>query len=200
MMLDHLIPELIRWFRKELNQENSMRLTRALFGVIITVAAAPAFGQAPVVASPDPESLFSSPDPKLHANKQVVLHIVRDLLEANHWDEAEKYLTKEYIQHNPNVASGRDPVVNFFGSRPKSPIPDRKSWKTKVVSVVAEKDLVVVSYVSERRDPRDAAKTYTTTWFDMWRIKDGKADEHWDGATIALPAAQTPTPSPSGAQ
>ena len=24
---------------------------------------------------------------------------------------------------------------------------------------------------------------YTTTWFDMWRIKDGKADEHWDPAT-----------------
>ena len=26
-------------------------------------------------------------------------------------------------------------------------------------------------------------------WFDMWRIKDGKADEHWDGATIAAPPA-----------
>ena len=28
-------------------------------------------------------------------------------------------------------------------------------------------------------------KTYTTTWFDMWRMKDGKADEHWDYGTIA---------------
>ena len=26
-------------------------------------------------------------------------------------------------------------------------------------------------------------------WFDMWRIKDGKADEHWDPATIAPPSA-----------
>jgi predicted SnoaL-like aldol condensation-catalyzing enzyme len=26
-----------------------------------------------------------------------------------------------------------------------------------------------------------------TSWFDMWRFKDGKADEHWDGATIAAP-------------
>jgi predicted SnoaL-like aldol condensation-catalyzing enzyme len=33
--------------------------------------------------------LFTSPDPKLNANKQVVLHIMRDLLEANHWEMAD---------------------------------------------------------------------------------------------------------------
>src|SRR5205823_524589 len=104
-------------------------------------------------------------------NKQVVLHIVRDLLEANHWDQAEKYLTKEYIQHNPNVASGRDPLLKFFGGRAPSPIPDKKSWKAKVVSVTAEQDRVVVAFVREERDPRDPARTYTTTWFDMWRIR-----------------------------
>jgi len=26
--------------------------------------------------------------------------------------------------------------------------------------------------------------TYTTTWFDSWRFVDGKADEHWDPATL----------------
>jgi predicted SnoaL-like aldol condensation-catalyzing enzyme len=31
-------------------------------------------------------------------------------------------------------------------------------------------------------------KTYSTTWFDTWRFVDGKADEHWDPATIAPPA------------
>ena len=165
-----------------------MKLNHALIAVFITAMAVPVFAQAPVVGASDPEALFSSPNPKLHANKQVVLHIVRDLLEANHWDQAEKYLTKEYIQHNPNVASGRDPVVKFFGSRPPSPIPDRKSWQARVVSVTAEKDLVVVAFVREQPDPRDPTKTYTTTWFDMWRIKDGKADEHWDGATIAPPS------------
>ena len=35
--------------------------------------------QAPVVGSADPESLFTSKDPKLHANKQVVMHIMRDI-------------------------------------------------------------------------------------------------------------------------
>jgi predicted SnoaL-like aldol condensation-catalyzing enzyme len=32
--------------------------------------------------------------------------------------------------------------------------------------------------------PSDPTQTYTTSWFDMFRIKDGKADEHWDSATL----------------
>ena len=148
-----------------------------------------ASAQAPVAAHPDPESLFTDTDPKLHANKQVALHIVRDLLEANRWKEdAAKYIHEDYIQHNPQVASGLAPVMKFFGSRPSSPIPDRKSWKTQVVSVVAEDDLVVVAFRREMDDPRKPGAKYTTTWFDMWRIKDGKAVEHWDYGTIAAPA------------
>ena len=163
---------------------------KILLGVFtIVLAVAPLMAQAPVTGAADPESLFTSPDPKLNANKQVALHIMRDLLEANHWDLADKYLTKEYIQHNPNVASGLAPVLKFFGSRKPTPIPDRKSWRTKIVSVTAEGDKVVVAIVREYPDPRAAGKTYTSTWFDMWRIKDGKADEHWDGATIAAPPA-----------
>jgi predicted SnoaL-like aldol condensation-catalyzing enzyme len=167
-----------------------MKLHKTLLGVLMTgLVVVPPMAQAPVTGVADPESLFTSPDPNLHANKQVVLHIVRDLLEANHWELADKYLTKAYIQHNPNVASGLDPVLKFFGSRASTPIPDRRSWKTKVVSVTAERDLVVVAFARENRDPRGPNQTYTTTWFDMWRIKDGKADEHWDPATIAAPSA-----------
>ncbi|OJY65951.1 MAG: hypothetical protein BGP16_05950 [Sphingobium sp. 66-54] len=144
---------------------------------------------APVTAAADPESLFTSPDPKLHANKQVALKIVKELLEANHWDRAPLYLTKEYIQHNPLAASGLDAVMHYFinvAKRTPSPIPEK--MQTKVVAVQAEGDYVTVSFVREMKDPKDASRTYTTTWFDMWRFKDGKADEHWDPAT--LPPAQ----------
>lgn len=34
------------------------------------------------------------------------------------------------------------------------------------------------------KKPQDPWKTYSTTWFDMWRIKDGKAAEHWDPALL----------------
>ena len=157
---------------------------------VVILAVAPLRAQEPVLGSPDPESLFTSKDKKLNANKQVVLHIMRDLLEAGHWEDAPKFLSQRYIQHNPNVASGLDNVMKFFSGRPSRPIPDRKSWATKVVSVVAEGDLVTVGISREMQDPRTPGKTYTTTWFDMWRIKDGKADEHWDYGTIAPPAPQ----------
>ena len=165
-----------------------MKIQKVLFVIPVVVitllAAAPLRAQAPVVASSDPESLFTSKDPKLHVNKQAAMHIMRDLLEAGHWSDAPKYLTPEYIQHNPNIVSGRDSVMKFFGSRPQGQIPAPNAWRTKVVSVVAEGDLVVVGVLREMKNPKDPNKTYTTTWFDMWRFKDGKADEHWDYGTI----------------
>jgi len=140
--------------------------------------------QAAVVGASDPDALFHSSDPKLNVNKQAAYHIVKDLLEAGHWELADKYLTERYIQHNPNAASGREGVVKFFTEVRKvkpTPVPDK--MRTKVVSVVAEGDLVVVAYEHDVKDATDHSKSYTTTWFDMWRFKDGKADEHWDPAT-----------------
>jgi predicted SnoaL-like aldol condensation-catalyzing enzyme len=157
---------------------------RILLAATLLVGSAALHAQTPVTPAKDIEALFTSPDPKLHANKQAAYKIMKELLEANHWDRAHLYLTKRYIQHNPNAADGLDAVVNYFtkvlGVKPK-PIPEKLS--TPVVSVVAEGDLVVVSIVREHKDSKDPSKTYTTTWFDQWRFVDGKADEHWDGAT-----------------
>ena len=138
------------------------------------------FAQEPVVGVGDPESLFKDKDPKLDTNKQATLHIMKDLLQCNHWNEADKWLTARYVQHNPNVASGREGVVRFFGTRPRTPTCDKLT--TKVVAVLADGDLVTVVMPREVKDPKDPSKSYTTTWFDMWRFVDGKADEHWDPA------------------
>ena len=158
-----------------------------LTGVILAVAfavAPQAHSQEAVVAAADPDALFTSPDPALNANKQVIYHVMKDLLEANHWELADKYLTARYLQHNPQVKSGRDGVVRFFTTVLKAkPVPIPAKMTTKVVSVTAEGDMVVVGIVRELKDPHDPSKTYTTTWFDMWRIRGGKADEHWDCAT-----------------
>ncbi|MEC3912634.1 nuclear transport factor 2 family protein [Sphingobium sp. CR2-8] len=156
--------------------------------VLACVSSLPVAAQplnAPVTASPDPESLFTSPDSKLNRNKQVALKIVKELLEAHHWERAPLYLTERYIQHNPYAGSGRDAVMHFFIDVMKTkptPIPAR--MKTKVVAVQAEGDYVTVSFVRDIKDPADPAKSYTTTWFDMWRFVDGKADEHWDPAIL----------------
>jgi len=160
-----------------------------LISLAILTACSPAISQEPVVGvtGAEADALFTSKDPKLNVNKQAAYHIMKDLLEANHWELADKWITPEYHQHNPMVVSGRDPVVKFFTSFTKpSDIPEHLT-KTKIVAVVAEGDLVIVVTPRELTNPRDPSKKYTTSWFDMWRFKDGKADEHWDGATLSAP-------------
>ncbi len=158
-------------------------MTRLLTIVAFALVTGPAFAQEPVVGVANPESLFTDSNPKLNANKQAALHIMKDLLQCNHWDEADKWLTSQYVQHNPNVRSGREGVVKFFGTRPKTATCDKLN--TKIVAVLADGDLVTVVMPRELKDPKDPSKTYTTTWFDMWRFVDGKADEHWDPAMKA---------------
>jgi predicted SnoaL-like aldol condensation-catalyzing enzyme len=164
-----------------------MKSTRTLLALFAVLAVAPVFAQEPVVGAPDPEKLFTDADPVLHANKQVALHVMKELLQCNYWDQADKWLSARYLQHNPNIGSGRDGVVKFFSStRQKAPSCDKLS--TPVVAVLADDNLVTVVIAREFDNPRKPGSKYSTSWFDMWRIVDGHADEHWDAATIAPPA------------
>lgn len=172
-----------------------IRLATSLLslGLITTplLVAAPAAAQEAVVGAPDADALFTSPDPKLNANKQVVYRMMKDVLGAGHWELANELLTERYLQHNPNVASGRQGVIDYFTKRPgfaPKPIPAR--IPRPIVAVMAEGDLVTVIMPAVRPDPADPAKTYTTTWYDTFRIVNGKIDEHWD------PALRNPPPAP----
>lgn len=147
----------------------------------LTLVAAPAAAQVPVVGVANPDALFTSPDPHLNANKQVAYHIVKDLEEAGHWELADRYISDDYLQHSPQAKSGRAAVVKFFTEVLKAkPIPIPEKMKSEIVAVVAEGDLVLVVYPYVIKDPRDRSKSYATGGFDLWRIKDGKAVEHWD--------------------
>jgi len=146
------------------------------------------YAQEPVVGVKDPESLFKDSNPALNKNKQAALHIMRELLQCGQWDRAGEWLTKAYHQHNPNAASGLDGVIAFFTKVLKVKRIDKcDTLTTEVVAVVAAGDLVTVMMPRKYPDPRTPGKEYYTTWFDTWRFVDGKADEHWDPATIAAP-------------
>ena len=127
------------------------------------------------------EELLKSADKKLAANKKIVYDFWREVLEARHLDLCEKYMKTDYMQHNPNAATGRKAVVEFF-SKFSKPQPIVDSIKAPVVAIIAEGNLVMLSFVRELPDPSDKSKKYTTTWFDLFRIENGKIAEHWDGA------------------
>ena len=135
--------------------------------------------QVDVQPSPNQAQLLSSADPRLAANKRLVYDFWREVLEAGHMDLAPKYMLESYIQHNPNVPTGRAAFVDFF-SKMSKPKPIEPTIKAPLVAIVAERDLVVLSFVHKAADPKDKTKTYTTTWFDMFRVDGGKIAEHWD--------------------
>ena len=146
--------------------------------------------QEPVVGVKDPESLFKDSNPTLNRNKQAALHIERELLQCGQWDRAGEWLTPAYHQHNPNAASGLEGVITFFTKVLKVKRTDKCDKLTaEVVAVMADGDYVTVLTPRKYSDPRTPGKEYYTSWFDTWRFVNGKADEHWDPATIAAPAA-----------
>ena len=91
-------------------------------------------------------------------------------------------MAEGYIQHNPNVPTGRAAFIDFF-SKNVAPQPIEPRVKAPLVAILADGDLVVLAFAREAVDPKDSAKKYTTTWFDMFRLEGGKIAEHWDPAT-----------------
>ena len=127
--------------------------------------------------------LLASADPHLAANKKLVYDFWREVFEAGHMDLAPKYMAESYIQHNPNVPTGRAAFVAFFTQYVKKPKAIQPTIQAPLVTMVAEGDKVIISFVRTMRSIRRMpAKKSTTTWFDMFRIEDGKIAEHWDCA------------------
>jgi len=145
------------------------------------LAANAAWGQVPVQAGHEQEALLASADSRLSVNKRLVYDFWREVFEGGHMELAEKYMADSYIQHNPTVPTGRAAFIEFFSKFVK-PKPIESKVRAPLVSIVAEGDYVVLSFVREVPEPADPARKYTTTWFDMFRIENGKIAEHWDGA------------------
>jgi len=155
---------------------------RAVVALLALAALGGAVAQEPVVAAKDPEALFTDPDPVLHANKQVVLHILRELVQCNYWEQADRWLTERYLQHNPNVTSGRDNVVEYFADQKRAASCDKLTLP--IVTVLTSGDIVGVVFRMEYDDPRNEGQKYTSIWYDQWRVVDGRVDEHWDTAQL----------------
>jgi predicted SnoaL-like aldol condensation-catalyzing enzyme len=115
-------------------------------------------------------------------NLDMVLTWWREVIQAHHLDMAEKYQAEDYIQHNPNIATGRAAFLKFFGTlgAPVNPMPTKLSPEPVVRG--AKGDFVWLIWEHEDKDPRDPSKTYYYNSFDILRIQNGKVQEHWDDA------------------
>jgi predicted SnoaL-like aldol condensation-catalyzing enzyme len=154
-------------------------MTRFICGAIALTCVGTGLAQVPPVAAPDQMALLQSKDPKLAANKKLVFDMWRVIIQGAHTELAPKYFTKDYIQHNPNVATGRDAMVEYMKStRPVRPIDATITFP--VIAIMAEGDKVLITTVAYSKDPTKPGTKYAGTHFDVFRIEGGKIAEHWD--------------------
>jgi len=163
-----------------------MRIVTAATTVMAAAAvalAAPAPAQelltmsVPPVVSQDHAALLASDDPRLAANKRLVYDMYRIVLQGGHWDRAHEFIAEGYIQHNPNAAQGLQGLIDYVrASRPVREIKD--TLDLPLIMLVAEGDYVTTAFVRPEKDA--SGETYYSSWFDLYRIEDGKIIEHWD--------------------
>jgi predicted SnoaL-like aldol condensation-catalyzing enzyme len=142
----------------------------------------------PVTENPDHDALLASDDPQLSANKRLVYDMWRTLVEARDVEAAKQYIDKNYIEHNPIADTGLAGVLAYFSSLGE-PLEISDRIQLPLVTIVAERDLVALVFVDEQENPNVEGETYTTTRFDMYRVKDGMIIEHWAHGT--LPSGMT---------
>jgi predicted SnoaL-like aldol condensation-catalyzing enzyme len=138
-------------------------------------------GYVPPVENPDEAATLASADAALAANKQLVDLTWRTLLDAQQVEEAPRFLAESYIQHNPQANTGLQGFLAFFRqfAQPKPVQPSIANF----IQMIAEGDLVVLATL---RPYTNASVPYTSTWFDMFRVSNGKLAEHWDTGTLPL--------------
>lgn len=117
-------------------------------------------------------------------NKEIVEFFCDAVFNRHDLSILDEYMRDDYIQHNPNVATGKAGFIQFFEMTFKS-IPD---FGSLVKQVIAEGDMVAVhSTTTGRHTGAWIGKTATGNKLnydvvDIFRVQDGKIAEHWDVA------------------
>ena len=143
----------------------------AVAASLVALSCAPGFGQS------------KQPTPTEQANLKLALDWWREGFVARHAEVVDKYLDKNMIQHNPNMADGNERVKGLLsGMKPVNPIPATIPADRMPALSFAKGDYAALIWERDATDPSDATKKYKYNDFDLFRIANGKIVEHWDGA------------------
>src|ERR1700733_10054761 len=95
-----------------------MRLT-----LLAAILALPSLGSAESINPPTmPQTAPMNKQEK--KNLDMVLEWWRVVIQNRQMDQAPKYQAEDYIQHNPNVPTGRERFIAFFSKLPKFNVPN----------------------------------------------------------------------------
>lgn len=124
-------------------------------------------------------------------------HLLGDRVAEDMRARAEKYMTERYIQYHPGVESGREPFVQFHIKwyRDNPPQPPKNPGAPNLDTIVAQCDIVLYVHPIPRIHE---GKAYMSYLFDMWRMMDGKTDEHWDSFYMPWDQSAAGNEAPEG--
>lgn len=85
--------------------------------------------------------------------------------------EVQKYFRADYIQHNPHVPTGIEPVLGFL------PMLKEANTTYKNHRLLQDDNFIIMHNTYNNAEAFGAKEVVT---FDVWRMQNGKVAEHWD--------------------
>ncbi len=107
----------------------------------------------------------------MNNHKELVQTAMDALFKDFSKDDAIKYFASDYIQHNPHVPTGLEPILGLL------PTIEEANFSFTTHRVISDGDLVLTHNTGNNAMVFGAKKIVT---FDLWRVKDNKVVEHWD--------------------
>lgn len=99
--------------------------------------------------------------------KQAMDALFQDFSEA----QMRRLFSESYIQHNPNVPTGLDPVIGLL------PLLKKANFGYTTHRMLEDGDLLLTHTTYHNASIFGAD---TVVAFDLWRMENGKVAEHWD--------------------
>ena len=132
--------------------------------------------------------------PSLTPQEQAILKFVldwwREGVVARHPEMVKKYFADNFIQHNPNLAGGTAAIEKMISRRLPMEIQPTLPRSETPVFTISQGDLLTLVFEREAPDPQDPSKNYKYNSIDIFRVRNGKIVEHWDGSKKDPPPPQ----------
>lgn len=104
-------------------------------------------------------------------NKELLTRAMSALFNEHDVPGVKELYTEDYIQHNPNVPTGLEPILGLV------PALQDADFSYDVHRMIEDGDLILTHSTAYNAEVFGAKKVVA---FDLWRIEDGKVAEHWD--------------------